>query len=180
LFPIEVKYKPWAGIKQAKASVTLHKKGSTIKKGGIMNTKNETAVEIFNKGYNCAQAVLASLSSEHGLDPATAKKVAGAFGGGIASNGDICGAVSGALMLIGLKYGKYKDDDNTSKENTYKIANEYMDKFKKEHGSVKCKDLIGYDLSIKEELLKARESGIIKTKCPLFVKRSVELVEEVL
>ena len=145
-----------------------------------MSKKSDTAAEIFSKGFNCAQAVLEALSSEYGLDSVTAKKIAGAFGGGIAGNGDVCGAVSGALMLIGLKYGKYKEDDTASKENTYRIANEYMEKFKKEFGSIKCRDLIKYNLSIKEELLKAREAGVFKKICPEFVKRSVELVEEVL
>ena len=145
-----------------------------------MSAKSDTAAEIFSKGFNCAQAVLAALSSEYGVDSATAKKIAGAFGGGIASNGDVCGAVSGALMVIGLRYGKYKEDDTVSKENTYRIANEYMEKFKKEFGSIKCKELIKYSLNKKEELLKAREAGVFKTICPEFVKRSVELAEEVL
>ncbi|MCL1813927.1 MAG: C-GCAxxG-C-C family protein [Treponema sp.] len=145
-----------------------------------MNSKNETAVEIFNKGFNCAQAVLASHSSDFGLDSTIAKKIAGAFGGGMAYNGETCGAVTGALMLIGLKYGKHTEGDNDSKENTYRIAAEYISKFKKEYGSIKCTELIKYDLTIKEELIKAREAGVFKTICPLLVKRSVELAEELL
>ena len=145
-----------------------------------MSTKAETAVEIFNKGFNCAQAVFASLSGEYGLDTETAKKVAGAFGGGMANNGEVCGAVTGALMLIGLKYGKFREEDNDSKENTKKIANEYICKFKKECGSIICRDLLKYDLSIEEEAKQARESGVFSTICPKLVKRSVELAEEVL
>ena len=152
----------------------------------IMDTKNEAATacqaaaDIFKNGFNCAQAVFASLSSELGLDPVIAKKIAGAFGGGMAHNGEVCGAVTGALMLIGLKYGKYKEDDVDSKANTNRIANDFINKFKKEHGSIKCKELLKYDLSIEEEAAKARESGVFKTFCPLLVKRSVELVLEVL
>ena len=145
-----------------------------------MDTKAGIAVEIFSKGFNCAQAVLASHSEEYGLDTTTAKKVAGAFGGGMANNGEVCGAVTGALMLIGLKYGKYKEDDSVSKGNTIKITNNYLEKFEKEFGSIKCKDLIKYDLKIEEEAAKARESGIFKTLCPLLVKKSVELIEEIL
>ena len=145
-----------------------------------MSTQSETAVDIFNKKFNCAQAVLASHSAEYGLDTETAKKIAGAFGGGMANNGEVCGAVSGALMLIGLKHGKYKEDDFVSKEKTIKITNSYIDKFKKEFGSILCRELLKYDLSIEEEASKARESGIFKTLCPVLVKRSVELVEETL
>ena len=71
-----------------------------------MSTKSDIAAEIFSKGFSCSQAVFASLSSEYGVDSDTAKKIAGAFGGGIASNGELCGAVSGALMAIGLKHGR--------------------------------------------------------------------------
>ena len=145
-----------------------------------MDTKSGTAEEIFSSGFNCAQAVLGSHSSDFGLDSALSKKITGAFGGGMAYNGEVCGAVSGALMLIGLKYGKHIEGDNEAKEKTYRIANEYIAKFKKEYGSIKCSDLIKYNLSIDEELQKARETGVFKSICTLLVKRSVELVEEYL
>ena len=98
----------------------------------------------------------------------------------MANNGEVCGAVTGALMLIGLKHGKHIEDDNKAKEKTNELTNKYIGKFKKEYGSIICKDLLKLDLSIEEEAQKARESGIFKTLCPLLVKRSVELVEEVL
>ena len=114
------------------------------------------------------------------MDTIFAKKLGGAFIGGIANNGELCGAVSGALMLIGLKYGQYKDNDIESKEKTIKKINEYLQKFKNEYGSIICRDLLKYDISIKEEALKAKESGIFKTLCPVLVKGSVEIVEKIL
>jgi C_GCAxxG_C_C family probable redox protein len=143
-----------------------------------MSTKSELAVDIFNSGFNCAQAVFSSHSADYGLDTSFAKKIGGAFIGGIANNGEVCGAVVGALMLIGLKYGKYKEDNNVSKEITIKITNNYIQKFKKEFGSIICRDLLKYDISVEKEAQKARESCIFKTLCPVLVKRSVELVEE--
>jgi C_GCAxxG_C_C family probable redox protein len=145
-----------------------------------MNTKSEVAADIFESGFNCAQAVFAALSADYGLDPVMAKKVAGAFGGGMAYNGEVCGAVSGALMLIGLKYGKCREDDVDAKEKTYRLATEYIRRFKEIYDSVRCGDLIHYDLTKEEELLKAREAGAFKTVCPLLVKKSVELVEAML
>ncbi|MCL2704979.1 MAG: C-GCAxxG-C-C family protein [Spirochaetaceae bacterium] len=145
-----------------------------------MATIAEKAAETFKSGFNCAQAVLSSHSVEYGIDTTTAKKVAGAFGGGMANNGEICGAVTGAFMLIGLKHGKCIEDDNDSKAKTYKLTNTYIQKFKKEFGSIKCKELIKYDLSIEEEAAKARATDLFKTFCPMLVKRSVELVEEIL
>ena len=144
-----------------------------------MNAKSEIAVKLFNEGFNCAQAVLSSHSEDYGLDTTLAKKIGCAFGGGLANNGEICGAVVGALILIGLKYGQYIEVDIDSKENTKKITNIYIQNFKKEYGTIICRELLKYDISIKEEAQKARETGVFKTLCPLFVKKSVELVEEI-
>jgi C_GCAxxG_C_C family probable redox protein len=145
-----------------------------------MGKNAEIAVDVFNKGFNCAQAVLTSHCEEYGLSNDVAKKIACGFGGGMGHTGEVCGAVSGALMLIGLKYGKYKELDNEAKDKTYKLVKEYTDNFKREFGSINCTELLKYDISKEEELLKARDSGIFKELCPLLVKKSVELVEAIL
>ncbi len=145
-----------------------------------METRAEGAVDLFNKGFNCAQAVLASHCEEYGLSDKIAKKISCGFLGGVANNGEICGAVSGAIMLIGLKYGKYLESDNESKDKTSELVNQYIESFKKEYGSIICKELLKYDLSKEEEKIMARDSGIFKELCPVLVKRSVELVEETL
>jgi C_GCAxxG_C_C family probable redox protein len=145
-----------------------------------METKYGIAVETFNKGFNCAQAVLTSHSEEYGLSNDIAKKISCGFGAGIGYSSEICGAVSGALMLIGLKYGKFKESDNEAKDKTYKLVKEYIEKFKEEFGTINCTELLKCDLSKEDELLRARDYGIFKELCPLFVKRSVELVEEIL
>jgi C_GCAxxG_C_C family probable redox protein len=145
-----------------------------------MGSNSEKAVDMFHHGFSCSQAVLGSHSADYGLDAEAAKKIAGSFIGGMANNGEVCGAVVGALMLIGLKYGQYIEGDTDSKEKNIKMANKYIESFRKEHGSIICKDLLKYNISIDEEARKARESGVFKTLCPIFVKRSVELAEEVL
>ena len=145
-----------------------------------MNSKPEAAVDVFNKGFNCAQAVLSSYCEEFGLSDTVAKKISCGFGAGLAYNGEVCGAVSGAIMVIGLKYGKYAESDNDAKEKTYKLVKEFIDNFKKENGSINCTGLIKYDLSKDDELLKARETGVFKNVCPLLVKKSVGILEEIL
>ena len=145
-----------------------------------MESKVDKAVEEFRKGFNCAQSVLISHAEEFGLDETLAKKITGPFGGGIAYNGEVCGAVTGALILIGLKYGRYREDDTTSKETTNRITNEFLAKFRKEFGHIKCNDLLGFNLGNEEELKQAREAGLFRTHCKEFVRRATELVEEVL
>ena len=145
-----------------------------------MKTKAEISVDVFNKGFNCAQSVISSHCEELGLKDELAKKISCGFGAGMGYNGEVCGAVTGAIMLIGLKYGKYREEDNEAKEKTYNLVKEFTDRFKKEFGTIICKELIKYDIVKEEELKKARDSGVFKEVCPLLVKRSTELIEELL
>jgi C_GCAxxG_C_C family probable redox protein len=148
--------------------------------GSNMKTKADVSVDIFSKGYSCSQAVLISHCEEYNLSDDIAKKISCGFGGGMGHIDEICGAVSGGIMLIGLKYGKSKDYDNESKEKTYKLVKQYTDKFKNEFGSINCTELVKYNLSKEEELIKAKNSGVFKEICPVLVRRSVELIEEII
>ncbi len=142
--------------------------------------KSECSKQCFLSGFNCAQAVFSTYSRELGLEPELALRIAGSFGGGMGHIGETCGAVTGAFMLIGLKYGKVSTDDNEAKEKNYSLVQEYTRKFVAKHGSVKCKELLGFDISVPEEMHKARENDLFKTICPKLVKDSSEIVEELL
>ena len=143
-------------------------------------SKSDTAVKCFMDGFNCAQAVLSAYSEEFNMSKEMAYKVAGAFGSGMGQLGETCGAVTGALMVIGLKYGKYQLADTTSKDKTYVCVKQYSDMFKQQYGSIKCQDLINFDLSKADELIKARESGVFRTICHKLIASSVEMVEKVI
>ena len=94
--------------------------------------------------------------------------------------GRTCGAVTGALMVIGLKHGQVNLADEEASQRTYTSVKEFIDRFTALHGSIECKDLIGYDLSDSGELCSARESGAFKNKCPGFVFDSACILEDVL
>lgn len=140
--------------------------------------KAEQAINSFKGTFNCTQSVFSSFAPELGLERDTALKVATPFGGGIARMGEVCGAVTGAMMVIGLKYGMYEEEDLEAKERTYEICQELASRFKTRNSSLKCRELIGYDLSNPEEHKKAEEEGVFNTKCTKFVRDAVELVEE--
>ena len=89
----------------------------------------ENAVSQFQKGYSCAQAILSTYGVEFGLDPKTALKVSGAFGGGMARMAETCGTVTGAFMVIGLMRASTNAEDGDAKENTYKAVHEFTDSF---------------------------------------------------
>ena len=140
----------------------------------------ERSVSLFQQGFTCSQAILAAFSTRYGLDEPTALKVACAYGGGIARSGDMCGAVSGALMVLGLAHGKATLDDDVAKERTYAFTREFWKRFRERQGSLVCKELIGVDIGIPEGAKAASESGVFREKCPLLVRCAAEILRELL
>ncbi len=144
-----------------------------------MSAKSEQAVERFGKGFNCSQAVLGSYSKQFGLDCEKAFKVATGFGGGMRM-GSTCGAVSGAFMVLGLKYGNTTAEDKEGKANTYKKVEEYIKRFKARNDSVTCRELLGCDLTTPEGMKEAQDKGLFSMICPRMVQDAVEILEEMM
>jgi C_GCAxxG_C_C family probable redox protein len=95
--------------------------------------------------------------------------------------GETCGAVSGALMVIGLRYGQPTAEDKDAKEKTYELAREFMNRFAaRNNGCVKCRELLGHDISIPEDMQTARDQGLFETLCPKFVRDAAEVVEQLI
>lgn len=137
------------------------------------------ADQLHAAGFNCSQAVFGALAPGSGLEQETALKIAAAFGGGIARTGETCGAVTGALLAIGLKDG-FSAPDPAAKERIYQLGRQFMARFNELHGSTRCRDLLGCDLSTPEGLAEARERGLFKNQCPLYVKDAVQIASEML
>jgi C_GCAxxG_C_C family probable redox protein len=143
-------------------------------------SKAEKAKKQFEKGFSCAPAVFSTYSKQLGLEKELALKIACGFGGGIGRTGRTCGAVTGAVMAIGLKHGQANVDDARSGQETRKLIRKFIDKFTALHGSVECRELIGYDLSDSAEVKLARKNKVFEDKCPNFVYDSACILEDVL
>ena len=144
-----------------------------------MDTRIEQAVERFRNGFNCSQAVVGSYCEQFGLDCEQAFKVATGFGGGMRM-GETCGAVTGAFMVLGLKYGNTTAEDKGLKAKTYERIVEYANRFKARNGSVVCKELLGCDISRPGGMKKAQEDGLFDSVCPKMVHDAAEILEEML
>jgi C_GCAxxG_C_C family probable redox protein len=131
----------------------------------------------FSGTHNCAQAVLAAFSPLHGLDAQTAARLATAFGGGISRRGEMCGAVSGALIVLGLAQGAATPE---AKEKVYALAQEFMRRFNAASGGVLCRDLLQVDISTPAGLQKAHESGITRQVCPAAVRQAALILQYIL
>ena len=143
-----------------------------------MSDRSERAVEDFSRGFNCSQAVLSAFTKELGVDSGTALKISSGFGGGIARGGDICGAVTGAVMVLGLKYFLPEADIQQSKAKVYEIVKEFKKMFKKRHGSIVCRELVGCDLSTEEGFENFLKQDLHNKVCVELVKDAVEIVEK--
>ena len=100
------------------------------------------AAELFVKGYNCAQAIAVAFCDVTGLTPEFSAKMASSFGGGMGRMREVCGAVSGMLMVAGLLYGYDAPGDDVSKKSHYALVQQLAESFRKEAGSIVCRELL--------------------------------------
>lgn len=142
--------------------------------------KGDYAVNCFNSGFNCSQSVLTAFCMDFGLDEKLALKIAGSLGGGMGHIGEACGAVTGAFLVLGLRYGQDDEEDKYAKALNYLMVKDFASRFRKLNGSISCKELLEYDISDEKQLNAARETDIFRTKCAKYVKDAVMLLEEML
>ena len=140
----------------------------------------EFAVSSFNNGFNCCQSVLLAYCEEFGLDSQVASRLSTGFGGGMGRMAGVCGAVTGAFMVLGLKYGNMRAEDNEPKQKTRELVRKFAEKFKARNDSIACKDILGYDISTPQGLKTAREEALFSKLCPKFVQDAAEILEEML
>jgi C_GCAxxG_C_C family probable redox protein len=141
--------------------------------------KSEKAKSIFSS-YNCAQSVLAAFGNDFGLSDEMSFKIAGSFGGGLGRSGKTCGAVSGALMVLGLRYAQTQPGDNEQKDKNYEMVRTFIKRFTEKNGSCVCAELLGYDISTPEGAKAAKEKGLFSTVCSKVVGDAAEIVETLL
>ena len=145
-----------------------------------MNTKPEQAVNIFKEGSNCSQAVISVYAEEFGLSQKMALKIAQGFGGGMGRMAQICGAVTGAFMVLGLKHGNADIHDKEAKERIYGLVREFSRRFENHNSSVVCRELLGCDISTPEGVLAAKENGLFTSVCPKMVRQAVEILNKMI
>ena len=139
----------------------------------------EKAVNYFSQKLHCSQAVLAAFAEECGITEEEAIKLGSCFGGGM-RKGEVCGAVTGALMVLGLLYGQKAADDTEGRQLSNKVNDLMMDRFKEKCGSYICNDLLGCDITTEEGHNYCLENKKFTEFCPKMVTAAVEIVEEII
>ena len=103
---------------------------------------SQYAAELFVGGYNCAQAIMVAFCDVTGLDKDTAARMSASFGGGMGRMREVCGAVSGMLMVTGFLYGYDTPGDDKVKMEHYRLVQELAGKFREEMGSIVCREIL--------------------------------------
>ena len=107
-----------------------------------MTIHEKKAEELFRAGYNCAQAAFCAYAEELNMDIGTAARLASSFGGGMGRMREVCGAVSGMLLIAGILYGYDSTDDDEKKKAHYTLVQELAAKFRQRNGSIICRDIL--------------------------------------
>jgi C_GCAxxG_C_C family probable redox protein len=143
-------------------------------------SKSEQAVDRFRSGFNCSQAVLATFAEDYDLDLELALKVACGFGGGMGRGGHTCGAVTGAIMVLGLAESGPDPLVLASKTRVYSLVQNLMRRFAALNRTTCCRELLGCDIGTPEGYLEAQRLDLFQTRCPKYVQDAVEILEDML
>ena len=137
--------------------------------------KAKEAVDLFSRGFSCGQSVFAVFSDEVEVPHDTALKLAAPFLGGMGRSGETCGAVCGALMVLGHFYGNTEPSPG-EKAQLAALTSDFLGKFTGKFGSVKCKELLGYDQSKPDEHKIIMDKKLTIQKCPHFLSGAINIL----
>ena len=141
--------------------------------------RKQKAVDYFSQKLHCSQSVLAAFAEECGITEEQALRLGSCFGTSM-RRGEVCGAVTGALMVLGLLYGQKKAGDTEGRQTSNKVNDLMMDRFKEKCGSYICNDLLGCDVTTSEGIQYCRDNKLFTDFCPKMVAAAVEVVEEII
>ena len=141
----------------------------------------EITRQLFMDGYNCAQSVLCAYEDVTGLDRETAAKLASSFGAGMGRMREVCGGVSGALMVLGIVSGYDDPGDNEGKTKHYALVREFADEFRKLNGSIICRELLaGVETTPGGDPEARTEAYYKKRPCPEIVVCAARILDQML
>lgn len=138
------------------------------------------AVDNFNAGFNCAQSILTTYAPIFGLNRDVSLRIASGFGGGMGLMGETCGVVSGAMMVISLRFSSIDPMDLHAKETTYALIQAFMKEFRRRNNSLLCRDLLGCDISTTNGYRLAKDQGLFESLCPCFVREAALILDDLL
>ena len=145
-----------------------------------MSQKSDKALELFIEGQFCSQAVLSAFCEDIGITPEMALKMASGFGGGMGRMGEVCGAVTGAFLALGLHDWQASSASPEDKNKVTARVRDFTTRFKQKYGSIVCRDLLGCDLGQPEGYQEAMDKGAFVSVCRPVVEDAAKILEDML
>ncbi len=145
-----------------------------------MSEKIAIAVKAVKEGMNCCQAIITTYGPSLGLTFDATVKIGSSFGGGLGRTGEVCGALTGATMVLGLKYGPLEAKNPQARDRVYTLTRLLLTDFRQRRGEVTCRNLLNCDISTDEGYTKAKDSGLLKNLCPLLVQDAAQILEGIM
>lgn len=142
-----------------------------------MNNVERTA-DLLSTGLNCSQAILTAFGQSYGLDAEMAANLGRPLGGGMGHMARTCGAVTGAVLVLGL--AKDNQDEGEARKVSHSCVQDLFRRFEALHGTTECKELLGVDMSTEEGLKKVQEEKLVRKVCPRFVRDTAGILDELL
>lgn len=142
--------------------------------------KKDMALGRYRGDFNCAQSVLSAYAEDFDLKDETTLKIATGLGAGMGRMGDVCGAVTGAILVLGMKYGMTDAERQEDKEQTYNFVRKFAEKFSENNGSIVCRELLGCDISTPSGFEEAVEKNLMETVCEGLIEDAVAMLEKLL
>lgn len=139
----------------------------------------EEIKQLFTEGIDCSQVVAGAFSDALHIDQADLRKVSACFGGGMMC-GETCGAITGALMVIGIRYGHSENGDTAGKKIMQEKVMEFKSLFAEKYPSAMCRELLGHDISKPGEMDKVMEKGLMFSLCPCIVEDVIDILGKIL
>jgi C_GCAxxG_C_C family probable redox protein len=161
-------------------TVPVRRTGWSRRWMGALMEKSARAVEQFKSGLNCSQAVFEQYAEAYDVDSEQALKIACGFGGGMGRMGHTCGAVTGAIMAIGMATCRPDPRALAAKLHTYEMVQRFLEQFAARHESTLCRELLGCDINTPEGYAEATRLGLFQTRCHKLVQDAVEILEDML
>ena len=144
-----------------------------------MNTTKDKAIQSFQSGMNCAQAVVTAYADRLKFDPDLAAGLSCGFGGGMGRLQQTCGALTGAFMVLGIHNSRLYTDRAELKNVTYTQVRKINEKFRQRQGATDCRSLLGCDLQTDEGMQYHKDTHQSKKKNKKCIAASIELLDEI-
>ncbi|KAF0152495.1 MAG: CGCAxxGCC family protein [Ignavibacteria bacterium] len=141
---------------------------------------SEKTIKLYKEEYNCSQAILAAYAEELGIDEQTAIRVSSSFGGGIARTGKTCGAITGALMVLGMKEWNSEVEKEEAKQHVYELSNKLMEEFRDRNKTLYCEELLGVSVSTLEGRAVVKANNLTVKVCHRVINDATEILDKII